>query len=106
MYNAMIVKICHSRECRAYEVCSVRFVVAAFTADAIEKFSPKSKIGDEIHLEAYISVTVSSSRIFCDRLTVIHGLKVVHQCKNVLMSHRHPLEHRNLIPNHMLSSSH
>ena len=41
MDDAMVVKICDGRERRAYEVCSIGFIVAAFTANAVEKFSSK-----------------------------------------------------------------
>lgn len=38
--------------------------------------------------------------------TVVHGLKVIYQCQDILMSHRHLLQNCNLIPDHMFSPRH
>lgn len=40
------------------------------------------------------------------RHTVVHGLKVIHERQDVLVAHRHPLQHCNLIPDHVLATRH
>jgi hypothetical protein len=42
----------------------------------------------------------------CATLTIVHGLKVIDQCQNILMSHRNPLQYCNLIAHHVLSPGH
>ena len=39
-------------------------------------------------------------------LTVVHRLEVIHKRQYILMSHRHPFKHRNLIPDHVFPPGH
>lgn len=85
MDDAVVVEIGHSGESCANEICGIGFVVASFSAYSIEEFTAKGEVCDEIdwgYASAWRSFGVEG-----DISTVVHGLEVVHQRQDVLMSH-------------------
>ena len=67
--DAVVVEICDCGEGCTDQICSVGFVVGAFSADTVEEFTSQCEI--------------------CDEVEVVQGFKVVHESEDVLMSHRH-----------------
>lgn len=49
VYNAVVVKIRDSGQRRSYEVCCVRLVVVALSADAVEQLASKRKVGYKVY---------------------------------------------------------
>jgi hypothetical protein len=49
MYDAVVVKVCDSRKRGTDEITSVRFVIVALSADAVEKLASKRKVGDKVN---------------------------------------------------------
>ena len=49
MYNTMIVQISNCGQYGADQVCSIGFVVTAFTADAVEQLSTQGEISDQVY---------------------------------------------------------
>jgi hypothetical protein len=86
MDNAVVVEVCDGRQSGTDEVCGIALVVGALATDAVEQLAAQGQIRDEIQ--------------------VVHRLKVVDQCENVLVAHRHALEHGNLVAHHVLTASH
>ena len=85
MDDAVVVEVGDGGESCANEVCGVGFVVASFSAYSIEEFTAEGEVCDEIDwgcASAWRSCEVQG-----DISTVVHGLEVVHQRQDVLMSH-------------------
>ena len=49
MYDAVVVKVCDSRKRGTDKITSVRFVIVALSADAVEKLASKRKVGDKVN---------------------------------------------------------
>ncbi len=104
MYDAMVVEVCNSGEGSAHEFGSVGLVVRAFAADAVEELAAEGEVGDEVDCTTASLAMYSMSDLMFH--TVVHGFKIVDKRQNVLVTHRHPLQHRYLIPHHVFPPGH
>ena len=83
--DTMVVKISNGGERGANEIGSVRFIVAALTAYAVEEFTAEGKIGDKIY---WGNPKLASPSQACPRTrTIVHCFKVVDQRQYVLVAH-------------------
>lgn len=82
----MIVEISNSGQGRADKVCSIRLVVVALSADAIEELASQRQVGHEVQ--------------------VVHSLEIVDQSQDIPMPHRYAFQNSDFIPDHVLSSGH
>jgi hypothetical protein len=51
MHNAVVVEVSDGRKGSSNEISGIRFVVVAFTADAIEQLASKRKVGNKVNCE-------------------------------------------------------
>jgi hypothetical protein len=49
MHDAVVMKVCDSRKCGADKIASIRFVVVALSADAVEQLAAKCEVGNKVH---------------------------------------------------------
>lgn len=105
MYNAVIVKVCDSREGGPYEVGSIRLVVGTLSADTVKQLSTEGEICYEVYWGC--DVQFGERKLFKQRtLTVIHRLKVVDKRQDILVAHGYALQDGNLIAYHVFPSGH
>jgi hypothetical protein len=95
MHNAVVVKVSDSRKGSSDKISGIRFVVIAFTADAIEQLASKRKVGDKVNCTQSDMRFGSAKR----QHTVIHGLEVIHQSQDVPVAHGNSLQDGNFVPN-------
>ena len=51
MDNAMVMKICYSREGRSNQIGRIGLVVATFSTYSVKKFSAKGEVGNKVDCE-------------------------------------------------------
>lgn len=84
--DAVIMQVCHGGQGGPDEVCSIRLVVGSLAADAVEQLTTQGQVSHQIQ--------------------IVHRLKIVDQRQDVLVAHRHALEHGNLVAHHVFTTGH
>lgn len=96
MHDAMVVEVCDGGESGSDKVGGIRLVVVALPTDAVEQFTTKSEVRDQVDCSLSACAAADIMRE-CGR-TVVHRLEVIHQRQDVPVAHRDSLEDCNFVP--------